>query len=233
MRAFLAFLACVVLLAAVVGGAEIVARRALDDRVQATAVTVLKQASSDGRGFATVTADHSGWALPDIGRGTLTGIDAVAADGELGGLRVDRLTLTAGPIHLDTREADSVQVVATLGPQAVIDVVETSGGLSGATVAVLAADTIRVSAILQGSAVVIDLRLAAEGGGIVALPVSATANGQPLDPASMLPPRLELLPAASLPGAVLATGVEASSGPGGQGAVVDLRFDCNSGCGVG
>lgn len=225
-RALVALVGCLILLAIVALGAEIWTRKAIDERVQQTVEDYLTSASSDGLGFDTVVARHLGWALPDLYRGNLERIDAVAVEGELAGLPVQRLTLSAGPVDLAGRQAGSVQATATLGPQAVASVVASSGGLSGAAVTMLTADTIRVTAPAQGMELVVDLRVAAEGGGVVATAVSATAGGVALDPATVVPQPLPLLPVSSLPAGLLATGVEVSSGPGGVGAAVELRFGC-------
>ena len=204
----------------------------IDEQVQQTVESYLRSVTSDGAGFDTVVARHLGWALPDLSRGELAQIDAVAVDGQVAGLPVQRLTLSAGPVDLVGRQAGSVEATATLGPQAVAAVVVATSGFSGATVTSLSQDSIRVSAPSQGSDILLDLQLRAEGGGVTATAVSASVAGVALDPATVVPGPLPLLPAETLPAGLLATGVEVSPGPAGAGAVVELRFGCTD-CSLG
>lgn len=230
MRALAVILGLVLTLAVLVVGAETLTRRTVDDTVAATVSRYLVAASSDGQGFATVHAHTTGRALPALAQRRVSGISAVATDGEVAGLRVDRLDMSSGPIDLRTRQASDVRVTATLGEAALASVVATSGGVPGATVTAASPDTLRVAAPYAGADLVLDLQLSAEGGGVTGRAVAATVSGQSVDPAQVLAGPAVLLPADSLPSGLAAAGATVSGAADGTDPVVTLVLECPSGC---
>jgi hypothetical protein len=185
-RAVAALVALVLVLVAL---AEVATRTLLDDAVASAAAVGLARASRDGQGFADVSGDARGWAIPDLVRGRLSGVDVVAVDGDLAGLPVRRLTATAGAVDLRGRDARDVVVVATADPG---DLLAPAGelvdvDLSGGTVAPAGPDLLRFSGDVGGTPVTADLRLAPDGaGGLLATVESVTSGGEPV-PDALLP----------------------------------------------
>lgn len=227
-----AAVAVLALLVALGAAAEIGTRVLLDGAVRAAADLGLRRASSDGGGFADVTGDARGWALPDLLRGRLTGVDVVAVDGELGGLPVGRLSGSTGAVDLGTRQADDVVVVADTDPGALLDTAGELAGadLSGGEVTTAGADTLRFSGEVAGTPVEADVLVAPDGaGGLVATVRSARAAGAAVDPSLLPRSEAALLGPADLPPGFSVTGAEVTSAPDGA-PVLRVTLECPDRC---
>lgn len=223
--------ALLALLLALAGLAEVATRIVLDDAVTTAATAGLAWASQDGQGFAEVTGDARGWAVPDLVRGGLTGVDVVAADGELGGLPIQQLTATTGRVDLGDRRARDVVIVATTDPA---DLVPRAGDLfgvtfTGGTTTAGGPDLLLFSADMEGVPLTADVRLAPDGvGGLVATAGAVTAGGQPLDPALLPSTGASLLRVEDLPPGFVVESATVREGPGG--ALVDVALRCAGDC---
>ncbi|MGF1646436.1 MAG: hypothetical protein ACFCVF_05905 [Kineosporiaceae bacterium] len=224
--------AVLALLVALVAAAEIGTRILLDDAVRTAADVGLRQSSTGSGGFADVAGDARGWALPDLVRGRLSGMAVEATDGELGGLPVSRLTGRTGAVDLRTREAEDVVVVATTDPRVLLDLAGelTGADLSGGSVAVVSADTLRFSGEVAGTPLVADVQVAPDGaGGLTGSVLSVEAAGLALDPSLL--PRTEavLLGPADIPPGFAVTDATAGQLPDGA-PVLQVTLECPDRC---
>lgn len=221
----------VALLLALACLAEVVTRVLLDDAVTTTATAGLAWSSQDGQGFTEVTGDARGWAVPDLVRGGLSGVDVVATDGELGGLPIQRLTATTGRVDLGDRHARDVAIVATTDPA---NLVPRAGDLlgvdlTGGTITAGGPDLLLFSGDVAGVALTADVRLAPDGtGGLVATAAAVTADGEPVDPALLPSAGAPLLRAEDLPAGFVVESATVRDGP--AGALVDVALRCAGDC---
>jgi hypothetical protein len=231
-RSVKAAAAVLALLAALVTAAEIGTRILLDDAVRTAADVGLRRASVGGGGFADVVGDARGWALPDLLRGRLSGVEVVAVDGELGGLPVKRLTGTTGQFDLRTREARDVVVVATTDPRALLDLAGELAGadLSGGSIEAVPADTLRFSGDVAGAPLVADVRVAPDGtGGLAATVLSAEAAGLALDPSLLPRSEAAVLTPDDIPSGFAVTAATTGLAPDGA-PVLEVTLACPEGC---
>ncbi|MGF1663218.1 MAG: hypothetical protein ACFCVG_12275 [Kineosporiaceae bacterium] len=226
--------AVLALLVALVAAAEIGTRILLDDAVRAAADVGLRQASG-GTGFADVAGDARGWALPDLLRGRLSGVEMVALDGELGGLPVSRLHGTTGEFDLRTRETRDVVVVATTDPRVLLDLAGEIAGadLSGGSVDPVSADTLRFSGDVAGTELVADVRVAPDGaGGLAGTVLSVEAAGLTVDPSLLPRSEATLLTPEDVPPGFTVTGATTGVAPDGA-PVLQVTLVCAEGCTLG
>jgi hypothetical protein len=231
-RAVKAAAAVLALLVALVAAAEIGTRILLDDAVRAAADVGLRRASTDGGGFADVAGDARGWALADLLRGRLSGVEVVAVDGELGGLPVSRVTATTGALDLRTREARDVVVVATTDPRVLLDLAGELAGadLTGGSVDAVSADTLRFSGDVVGTPLVADVRVAPDGsGGLAGTLLSAQAAGVAVDPSLLPRTEATLLTPDDLPPGFAVTGATTGRAPDGA-PVLQVTLACPERC---
>jgi hypothetical protein len=227
---------CVVLLILallVVGlgaGAEIVARRTVDDRLTTEVRAAL--ASQSRGGFASVTADEQGWALPDVARGRLSQVDVTALDGTVAGLPVQRLQLSATDLRFADLSAGRVTATATVdGAQALQTLADQFPGPLTGQIEVLGPDSVRLGATAAGQPATVDVRLRPDGtGGLVAEVVAAQVAGTTVDPAQVGLTGAGLIDGSELPVGLQVTSVTVRQS--GGGAAVDVGMQCTAACGL-
>lgn len=194
--------ALLALLIALVALAEVTTRILLDDAVTTAATAGLARASGDGPGFAEVSGDARGWAVPDLVRGRLTGVVVVAEQGELGGLPVRRLTASGRMVALNGDAAQDVVIDAAVDPAVFLPSAGQAIGadLSGGRLAPAGPDLLRYSGDVQGVPLTADLRLLPDGaGGLQATVEAVTAGDAPVAAALVPSTGLQILGPQNLP----------------------------------
>lgn len=231
MKAGLAImLVLVAIVVGLVGAAEVYTRRSVDDRLTVEVARRLA-AESEGGGFASVTADERGWTGPDLLRGRLSEVDVVAVDGDIRGVPVDRLTVTATDLRVASLSAASVQAAAVVDVTAALAAVSEQTGLAVAdgSVTVLGPDSVQVATAIQARPATVDVRVAPDAaGGVSAQVLSLTVDGSPVDPALLAVREVSLLDAARLPADLGVDGVAVTDSPGGPR--VTATMSCPSAC---
>lgn len=179
-------------LGVLVGVVVVAAESLLRDQAETAVSDVVGRELRDlGAGFASVTTDIDGSVVGGVATGSIDSVRVRASDGELAGVPVQLVEVTALGLSPDGRRADSLRLevrldagraVASRFDPAVAEQVSGSARLAGedtvtVTVPVPAGEL--VGEALPG--VEVDIRFRVTDGGVVAEPVAARLAGLAVD----------------------------------------------------